>query len=414
MKQYNYPVRYINAPSVKICPADIFKQRVVKMEEYAKMTSPITGETGIDGVLLDFNYGLRLQIPEGNWHVKISDAESEYVFIDDDISAATLISWEKFFIEWEVILWLDGEPVFYHQFDPHGQQVHFRFPTKTLGDTLALLPYVEAFRKQFDCTVTCTVEDVFYDILDRYYPNVRRTPDLPDDSYACFYMQFAFNFPFETTEDAAAVPMLRFGRSILRRVMQAPKVIFTPTKPREIQEPYVCIAVHASCTSKSWLNPNGWSTVVAYLKELGYRVLCIDKNRVCTNHGMTVEQPEGVEDMSGDYDLIDRVNQIAYADFFIGVGSGLSWLAWAVDVPVIMISGISEPWYEFDTPYRVHNPLVCHGCFNLVRDRDSLFFCPFFRGTKKAFQCSKKISARQVVEAIDRLIADHNLLRGSS
>ena len=42
----------------------------------------ILGETGISDVLIDFNDGLRLQIPKGNWHVKISDYTSNFIFVD--------------------------------------------------------------------------------------------------------------------------------------------------------------------------------------------------------------------------------------------------------------------------------------------------------------------------------------------
>lgn len=125
---------------------------------------------------------------------------------------------------------------------------------------------------------------------------------------------------------------------------------------------------------------------------------------------MTVEMPAGAEDFSGKYNLIDRVNQLAYADFFIGMPSGLSWLAWAADIPVVLISGISEPWCEFSSAYRVYNPLVCHGCYNDLRVNClHIADCIHHHGTPQAYECSKNISARQVIAAIARLIADHNL-----
>ncbi|MBQ9478906.1 MAG: hypothetical protein IJU71_05055, partial [Selenomonadaceae bacterium] len=155
----------------------------------------------------------------------------------------------------------------------------------------------------------------------------------------------------------------------------------------------------------------GWDCVVDHLKAMGYRVLCIDRDRRCSNYGMTVEMPAGAEDFSGSYDLIDRINQLAYADFFIGLSSGLSWLAWAVDIPVVMISGITEYWYEFASAYRVSNQTVCHGCFNsLAVDCLKIYDCPKYHGTDRVYECSKQISARQVIAAIDRLIADRRLI----
>jgi autotransporter strand-loop-strand O-heptosyltransferase len=49
--------------------------------------------------------------------------------------------------------------------------------------------------------------------------------------------------------------------------------------------------------------------------------------------------PHGVEDETGDRPLQERARWLRHADFFIGLSSGLSWLAWAVGTPVVMISG---------------------------------------------------------------------------
>ena len=58
--------------------------------------------------------------------------------------------------------------------------------------------------------------------------------------------------------------------------------------------------------------------------------------------------PEGIIDRSGNFPLSDRINYLAHADAFIGVGSGLSWLAWASGTKVVMISGFSKPHTEFE------------------------------------------------------------------
>ena len=404
-----YPEQYFCGSGAQIYPREVFLKSTQAFSDQQPMPPTITGETGIDGLLIDFNYGLRLQIPEGNWHVRIVDADSEYVFFDDDISAVTLISVEKYYIEWEIAIWLDGEPVFYHQFDPRGQHVHFKL-NRAIGDNITLLPYIEAFRQKFDCTVSCSVSEPMKCLVQTYFPDVTLTKALPEDAYACFYMSAPINMPFVATDHALHIPLLELGHSILRRIAPPPKKIYTPTKPRSIDQKYVCIGVQASTPEKSWLNPEGWDHVVDYLKSLGYRVLCIDRDRVTKKFGLTVEIPRGAENFSGKYDLLDRVNQLAYADFFIGVSSGLSWLAWSVDIPVVMISGITARWYEFQNPYRIYNPVVCHGCFNEyfgAGEKNEL--CLLFKGTDRAYECSKNITARQVINAIDRLIADHNL-----
>ncbi len=425
MSHFKYPVKYF-------CGQRLLMHSEQYIQQSLRIVSndfPIVGETGIDGLLIDFNCGLRLQIPEGNWHVRIVDAESGLLFLDRDASGITFVSLEKFYVEWEIALWLNGELVFYHQFDPRGQKIHFNL-SKALGDILALLPYVEQFRRTFDCEVTCSSAFPCRDIIQTYYPHIQLTdtpingddplPPPPEDSYACYYLSAIRARPTATTADMRIVPLELVGQTILcsSKLRRPSKKIFTPTAPRSIEQKYVCIGVQASANPKCWLNPGGWDQVIDYLKSLGYRVLCIDKDRSSTNWNMTVEMPKGAEDFSGDYTLIDRVNQLAYADFFIGISSALAWLAWSVDIPVVLISGLTAPWYEFDTPYRVYNPLVCHGCFNhRPHDVHQILECLEHKDAaervgERLYECSKKISARSVIGAIEQLIADHNLLEG--
>jgi len=86
------------------------------------------------------------------------------------------------------------------------------------------------------------------------------------------------------------------------------------------------------------------------LKELSYRVLCVDRERVTMHglHGSTI--PYGAEDYTGDRPLEERLDLISRAEFFMGLPSGLSWLAWGAGVPVVMIVGFTMPGTEFAPP----------------------------------------------------------------
>ena len=371
-------------------------------KDYGEL-NPLSIRTTYPGLAFDFNMGMRLQIPAGNWHVKILDHDSEIVCFDEDASDVLLVSLEKFFVRWEFFLWLDGQLVLHHLYDPTDWNVHFNFLISGMGDRIVLFPYMEEFRKKWKCKVSCRVEPYLQELVNLYFPDVDINP--PKISYATYFPSPGFN-SFFTPEEIRKTPMEKFGQQIFG-LQRAEKIIYHPTKPRQISEPYVCIAVQASGTFKAWLNPEGWPTVVDYLKQLGYRVLCIDKEREQTDHGMTVRMPAGAEDFTGDLPLSERVNLLVYAEFFIGTSSGLSWLAWAADCPVILISGITPVWYEFSTPYRVINRLVCFGCHNEVSLKWGDFEnCPHHRGTDRAYECSRKISARQVIQTIKRLLDD--------
>jgi autotransporter strand-loop-strand O-heptosyltransferase len=176
-----------------------------------------------------------------------------------------------------------------------------------------------------------------------------------------------------------------------------------PTFEKKPQKKYVCIATQSTAQCKYWNNPSGWTQTVEYLKSLGYDVICIDRYAIFGTESHFNKIPENCIDDTGDKPLEERIKTLLGCDFFIGLGSGLSWLAWACNKPVIMISGFSRPESEFYTPYRVFNENVCNGCWNdptITFDRKNWLWCP--RG--KNFECSKEISFEMVKEKIDKYI----------
>ncbi len=69
------------------------------------------------------------------------------------------------------------------------------------------------------------------------------------------------------------------------------------------------------------------------LKDVGYRVICIDQK---ASHGTGLvwnHIPNGCEDETGDRSLNERARWLKHAEFFIGLSSGLSWLAWGGALP---------------------------------------------------------------------------------
>ena len=103
----------------------------------------------------------------------------------------------------------------------------------------------------------------------------------------------------------------------------------------------------------------------------------------------------------------ERINEIKHSDLFIGIGSGLSWLAWGTDTPMILISGFSEDYSEFsdDNMIRIINKEVCTGCFNRYRlDASDWNWCPDHKGTPRQFECTKMIGSYPVIKAIKNLL----------
>lgn len=91
--------------------------------------------------------------------------------------------------------------------------------------------------------------------------------------------------------------------------------------------------------------------------------------------------------------------------FFIGLSSGLSWLAWAYGVPVVMISNFTKKQNEFEC-FRVGNPYVCNGCFNMFPNIKSR--CPIFLDTERENECHRSITPEMVINKINEAITFTN------
>ena len=396
---------------------DIMSEKQERAKQYCSFNpGPVSCETGIEGLKLDFNYGVRVQVPEGNYHVRFTDLDTSTILYDADASNALVTSRKKYYINFLVEILKDGRPVFVHKLDLRGRAVHIRFPVGTIGDIMAWFPYAEEFRKKHGCEVYCSMAEELAGLFAPAYPKLHfiRPDTQPENCYATYYMGIFFpaDDRIHQPTDFRIIGLQLNIPYILGLEVKECRPKLTANKPREIMEPYVCIAAQASSQAKYWNNPRGWIETVDYLKKLGYRVLCIDKER-CHGYGRYWNTiPYGAEDFTGDLPLQERVNLLAHADFFIGLSSGLAWLAWGSGTPVVMISGFTLPHNEFHTPYRVINFHVCNGCWT---DSSEEFvhadfgWCPRHENTEREFECSRYISSGQVCRTIDRLMKDYRL-----
>lgn len=84
----------------------------------------------------------------------------------------------------------------------------------------------------------------------------------------------------------------------------------------------------------------------------------------------------------------------------------MSWLAWSCHIPVVLISGFTNPLSEFYTPWRVFNSYGCHGCWDDMRidfDHRDFLQCPVHKGTERQYECSRLITGQQVIRIIHQL-----------
>jgi autotransporter strand-loop-strand O-heptosyltransferase len=257
--------------------------------------------------------------------------------------------------------------------------------------------------------MTVLMHEKFIPLFERQYPKisfVARAGDIPNDLYASYKIGLFYgeHAPEWQPYDHRFVGLHRTAAHILGVDSSDEPPLLDLCAPRQISEPYICIAAQSTAQCKYWNNPRGWKEVVAFLKGCGYRVLCIDRHSSFGSGRLTNRMPEGAESWTGDRPLQERIDILKDADFFIGLPSGLSWMAWACRVPVVIISGFSDPVTEFYTPYRVSTPEgFCRACWNdmTVRfDRKDWAWCPRHKGTHQQFECSRNITSDQVINAI--------------
>ena len=390
---------------------------------------PIAGRTGIAGLAFDFNYGARVQVPKGDYHVRLIDRDAALTLYDADANGAVVSSTKKYYVRFGIEVYekkpkKGGKPdekelklVFSHDYDCRGKNVLMKFPEVAMGDMLAWFPYAEAFRQQHGCKLFCAMSPVHSAILAPNYPKITfiETEKMPPDLYASYYVGlFA---PWDNHDlqplDWRIVGLQNHAAYLLGVEPGELRVKLSPSKqPRQVKEKYVCIAAQATAQCKYWNNAYGWLNTVEYLKKLGYRVLCIDRDAITVSglHGNSI--PYGAEDFTGNRPLQERIDLLYHADFFIGLASGLSWLAWGVGKPVIMIAGFTAPGTEFYTLYRVQHFHVCNSCGNDMRyehSYDNFGWCPKHAGTDREFECTRFIAPEHVNHMIDRVIKDFNL-----
>lgn len=370
------------------------------------------------GIRYDFNDGARLWLPEGKWYVRMEDDDTGNVLFSGDVDGNWVLSAKKYYIKHRIKVFKreDKEPFFDHTLNLANKEVMVKCPVGTIGDIVSWMTYIDRFQQKHNCKCEVTMQEKMAELFSAQYPNLTFT-SLPGKAktqapYASYYMGLFFNgnLDYQPT-DFRTIGLHEQAGYILGvdTREEAPKLKLG--NPRTIKEPYVCIACKGSSQNKYWNNKTGWEEVIEYLKKLGYRVLCIDRDRVAGEGFVWNHMPYGCEDFTGDIPLQERVALLEHCDFFIGLASGLSWLAWCCHKPVVMISGFSMPWHEFYTPYRVWNPQVCNGCWNdvTVKFERKYIWCPRHEGTKRQFECTRFITGKMVINTIERLMTDHNL-----
>lgn len=320
-------------------------------------------------------------------------------------------TWAKssilYYVDWKVKIYENGKLIKDYDLDYKGKRVYIALESSSLGDSLAWLPYVEEFRKKHDCELICST--FLNELFEEEYPEIKfiRPGERVNNISAMYRVGLYYGEDnkydgFKHPNEPIKQPLQKIAADILGIEFNEIKPKIKKVKPINLNRKYVAIGLHSTSQNKYWNNPDGWSGVCEFLKSKGIEPVFISKEG---SNFMGNKYPDDVTTLIPK-SLDEAMGLILGSEFFMGISSGLSWLAWALNKQVVMISGFTEEYNEFsDNCIRIINKSVCHGCWHRTKFNPSdWFFCPDHQNTDRQFECSKSITADDVIDKIKHLI----------
>ena len=373
------------------------------------------------GIRYDYQNGFRITVPDDTWTISLYNRLLGDTTV---VNGSTLVN-ARWYIPWDFEVFHDNASVYKHKYDLKDKTV-LLYGGMAIGDSIAWMPYVVEFYKRHNQMKELLVQtnQPMIPLFKQYCKGLRITfiSNLSEVKDKKIYASYLIGLHFSKKYHQFLTPIPVVHQPLESVVSwqlgltpeDATPLRFQVETKRLSEKPYVCIAGLSSGKFKDWNNPIGWPTVINYLQELGYEVFDIDKGATIDVGGTIVSvAPKPTDKTIGDFPLEERAQNLAGADFFIGVSSGLCWLARAVGCPTVMIGGFSLPTNEYRNPYRVFNPLVCCGCLqdgSIELNRFNYFWCPKHSGDfEREFECSTKISPQSVILKIQELMKDYQL-----
>jgi autotransporter strand-loop-strand O-heptosyltransferase len=300
----------------------------------------------------------------------------------------------EYYTKWRTVVYKDGVKVYDKLLNLEGKRVYISFDSSSLGDTIAWMPYVEEFRCAHNCDVVVSTFKNF--LFEKEYPMLEfvEPGTAVNNIYAMYKIGWFYN---ENKEPVLpnTIPLQQTATNILG-------LPYKEIKPRIVNSRIhlpmrqVSIATNSTAGCKFWTR-EAWQEVINYLHDQGYKVF----NTSLENNPF--DNCQGLLDNS----MTNTMTTIYNSRFFIGLSSGLSWLAWALDTPVIMIANFTDENHEFKC-HRVTNKSVCHGCWNdpqYTFDKGDWDWCPVHKGTDRQFECHTSITPDMVIEQIKKLLS---------
>jgi autotransporter strand-loop-strand O-heptosyltransferase len=333
--------------------------------------------------------------------VEFINAETNQVVYSSTISNNMWTQCGKeYYIPW--LIKINGKE--YARLNLEGQRVLISLESKSLGDTIGWTSYAVEFAKKHNCKVVLsTFHNDWFKGLDAYKDIEFIEPGTATGCVAHYYIGWFRddkggwkNFD-KHPRQCNTIPMQATASDILGlKFKELNYGLNFPKKERPIQGKYVVIGPNATAGCKEW-KYEYWVALTKLITQMGYQVVSLTKNEFHIDNTINMY----------NHPMESVANILHHADLFIGLGSGLSWLNWALGKHTVMINGFSEKNHEFTsrvTRIMTDNCFPCWTNPNFTFDAGDWDWCPIWKGTDKQHICQKSITPQMVMSKIKPLL----------
>jgi autotransporter strand-loop-strand O-heptosyltransferase len=327
----------ISAPDNKPLSEAFFNFKVSQMYIY---NTVLTNEMMLQKINIDVNFVKQpfLEITgrsNKNYLIKFYD-ENDICLYENTIKANHWVKLSReWFTNWTIKVWENNYPIYHFELNYTNQRVYISFESSSLGDTIAWMPYALEFKKKHNCHVIVSTFKNF--LFQDVYPELEFVD--PGTVVNNIKGMYSVGWFYDSTKEPIlpnTIPLQKAATNILGLEYEEIRPRIAHTVCNKFDNKIVTIATNSTAGCKFWTR-EAWQEVIYHLHSDGYRVINVSKE------DNPFENCEPLEDKS----LQSAMDAISYSEFFIGLSSGLSWLAWAMNKPVVMIANFTEEGHEF-------------------------------------------------------------------
>ena len=354
---------------------------------------------------VSFNYNPKVEIVgkvDKNYFIEFIDSRNNEIIYSTTIKNGM---WTQCSRKWHTpwIIKVDGKVI--HKFNLKNKPVRITLSSKSVGDTLAWAPQAIEFAKKYKCKVSLST---FHNEWFKNNPEYKNIKFVAPGEEGKYYASFTIGWfmgdnnkwdvgSYHPTRPNT-IPLIQAATDILNLPYKEINygIDFKPKK-RPITSKYICIGPHSTSGLKEWPY-NYWEELAGMLNNKGYKV--VDISYEDHNKKNIINKPK----LSWE----DTFNYLYHAEYFIGLGSGLSWFNWAMEKPTLMINNFIPYGYEFTKGLtKVEDYSVCNNCWvndNYQFDKGDWDWCPENKNTSLHHICHKVITPQKVFKTLFKLL----------